>query len=57
MKKVIKKIKEVKKLEAECNKVMCEQRVLIAETNENLGREDLNTLASKVNEIIRQLNK
>ena len=59
MKKVVKKVKKAKEVVVEepVEEPAVVAPVGITETNEDLGRADMNALAQKVNEIIRVINK
>jgi len=59
MKKTIKKVVKVVEKPAVnevCEPVCVKGKVLIAETNQELGREDWNALAAKVNELVKAIN-
>jgi len=64
MKKIVKKVKEETISKANIHMVCpvtasyeFSPKVTINEIGTDYGREDINTLAKKVNEIIRELNK
>jgi hypothetical protein len=61
MKKIVKKVEkkaEKKAVVKEVEAPVCvkPEKVLIEEVNTDLGRGDLNALASKLNEVIKTLN-
>jgi len=59
MKKTIKKTTkkaELAEIELPVCETMCNKKVEIALISEEMGREDLNLLAKKINEVINSLN-
>jgi len=56
MKKIVKVRKESVPVSVTKTSIETPKKVLITEVNENLGREELNLLAIKLNEVIKHIN-